>query len=1391
MDPNHPGFTPGGYGGQGYGGGYAAAAVFYPAATTPDDGYYGSDAYNAGVSKDTGLYPGSVDFSASTEAGYYHHIEGFQPQIFGAPITAMAYETEYEAIFVASATQSMSRGRYNHRASMLVTHSTLDAMLYSSVAAQPEGPPKVLNAIYESVYGGPAPLTSGGGRNLPSHVFRPLYGTADPALPENGPRVFQMGIRKLIPTGQGYVASISPSGVRLHSHGGLQLVDHHTEGMLCGTLHPHHQGPATHLTVGGRALGKETSEKSGKQQVLCMDMWQDLRVVASYTIDRPTGGDTKNAVTAMATLEARNAVVAGCTDGTIRMVDSRLRETAKIRSHFGGVVSLAASPDGTLLATTGYGSRGQAGMESLYAFPDPTVFLYDMRYLGRGGIPHNFAGVGAGPRFVDFLPAMDGQASNRFIVASGQVGGGLQIIEPFQESVDARSSNFLVPALERGESITAMSLSEDRLGLGTSRGNVLQYRLAGFGQATSKKKILELPSFTPSPPALSLDPALLSSPDPALRNGLTDATKSIFSAYILTKEANVSALGNRFTSFGPLMSNPLIGGSRLQVSSRLLQSATHSVDFLQTIPTSNLEVDLFDDHRSNNVDRSGSRSQPKQNPNKLLHSSKLYSLAYEESFNRSKKGSRQGRVKDGVEGGDDNLMDIPTMYRLTMRPGGKLAGLFSHADRNSTGILPGWDYPPTMPNAFVPPILMLLYCIPETRMLMLRAQTAERANATWNDKSLTPEIGFLFHRIDSLTRTGLIFPSSFPGKTVRLEAWAPMNFMSSLASTPEAEQLQILDGSPAAADLPRRAEAFYRFLLYQIDKEVVRGKPMDSFGGIDFTSVNEFVSGTGPPSTSSTRAMTVELYYGPFLSKDEPSSFGEVLQHSLCREMRLRAWNQKSNSYETIVQRKIATSLPTLLSVSCSCAGRKEEEGLKLWRGRIPFGWLPERIEIELSTNGNVIVREEVLDKETEQEVWKEYEGIGSIPDYVANLIAEKKSPSAPCKRRYRLEAVVPLIRDDFDRKSVDEIAGAVGTDVFGHQILHQRVPNAVTLRALKSQLHEVLSVSGRLSSLDMTVVGYSEKDSLHQRQRRLEDKIKDVESRETADDWYAMNGYAVSLSSSRDARAFHQKFKEPSICLFRVEDSLDAVVASFESDFRVPPDIIRTLSLTNGSKSPHASNQKPETLPREGDLVAFDAEFVSVQEEVSSLTESGAKTTIQEPRHSIARISLIDCRSGAIVFDDHVVPREPVVDYLTRFSGIVAKDLDPKQSPHHLISTRAGYLKLRCLVERGCIFVGHGLKQDFWTSNLVVPPSQIIDTVELYHKPAQRYVSLRFLANFVLKRDMQQDIHDSVEDATAAFELYKKAVALKAAGKFGEMLDDLYAHGQKADWKVGVADDA
>ena len=104
-----------------------------------------------------------------------------------------------------------------------------------------------------------------------------------------------------------------------------------------------------------------------------------------------------------------------------------------------------------------------------------------------------------------------------------------------------------------------------------------------------------------------------------------------------------------------------------------------------------------------------------------------------------------------------------------------------------------------------------------------------------------------------------------------------------------------------------------------------------------------------------------------------------------------------------------------------------------------------------------------------------------------------------------------------------------------------------------------------------------------------------------------------------------------------------------------------------------------------------------------------------------------------------------------------------------------------------GCIFVGHGLTQDFLMVNLVVPPDQIIDTVEIYHQDRMRWISLRFLTNYVFGRDMQQDVHDSIEDACAAYQLYLKAMELKKEGRFAKFLQELYAYGAARDWKLGI----
>ena len=223
------------------------------------------------------------------------------------------------------------------------------------------------------------------------------------------------------------------------------------------------------------------------------------------------------------------------------------------------------------------------------------------------------------------------------------------------------------------------------------------------------------------------------------------------------------------------------------------------------------------------------------------------------------------------------------------------------------------------------------------------------------------------------------------------------------------------------------------------------------------------------------------------------------------------------------------------------------------------------------------------------------------------------------------------------------------------------------------------------------------------------------------------------------------------------------------------------------------------QEAPRPGMLLAIDAEFValapltdsssSAQSDLlnSSAPPLGGKTGNEQlktvPRLCLARVSVVRGEgplAGQPCIDDHVRVVENVFDYLTRYSGIVAGDLDVATSRHYLTTLKHSYLKLRYLADCGCVFIGHGLKKDFRMINLILPPEQTIDTVELYSFKNQRKLSLRFLASYLLGLDIQGVTHDAIEDARTALKLYEKYRALVAAGVFQEKLNEMYGWGKK-----------
>jgi Exonuclease len=349
--------------------------------------------------------------------------------------------------------------------------------------------------------------------------------------------------------------------------------------------------------------------------------------------------------------------------------------------------------------------------------------------------------------------------------------------------------------------------------------------------------------------------------------------------------------------------------------------------------------------------------------------------------------------------------------------------------------------------------------------------------------------------------------------------------------------------------------------------------------------------------------------------------------------------------------------------------------------------------EVELAGNGSVIVREFLKGKGGAAGMWVESScGTDSLPQSISAIVSGLVTERSVRKRKYRLEAVLSIIRDDMDRAS-PEVLRLVESGPLGHLVLHARITSDFKIQMIEEQIRQLENVVATGSS-ESSLLGPLD-STWAERLESARERLASLRTDKSDDAWALVNGFIVSNATLEDATNFSIPYKEPSLVIYSaiVDDNQHRTPSQIDT-LTIPPEVMKTVSLTNGSKSPLAANQMPSNLPGRGDMVAFDAEFVSLQEEEATLTEAGSKVVVRETRYAVARISLIDCRTGTVVLDDHVLPRERVVDCLTRFSGIVPKDLDPKASSHHLISTRAAYLKLRHLVERGCIFVGHGLLQ-------------------------------------------------------------------------------------------------
>lgn len=192
------------------------------------------------------------------------------------------------------------------------------------------------------------------------------------------------------------------------------------------------------------------------------------------------------------------------------------------------------------------------------------------------------------------------------------------------------------------------------------------------------------------------------------------------------------------------------------------------------------------------------------------------------------------------------------------------------------------------------------------------------------------------------------------------------------------------------------------------------------------------------------------------------------------------------------------------------------------------------------------------------------------------------------------------------------------------------------------------------------------------------------------------------------------------------------------KASFVLPDDwvVTRVESLDEGMVAASEIEKGSITAGRE--ILALDCEMCMTGENEFSLT----------------RISIVNW-SGEVILDELVKPDKPIIDYVTRFSGITEEMLRPVTT-----TIRDIQQKLLDILHPRTILVGHSLESD--TKAMRVAHPFIVDTSIVYPHPRGPPLksSLKWLAQKYLSREIQKggaNGHDSIEDAKTCLDLIKQ----------------------------------